>query len=235
MADREKMTTIIGKDSNAIVWPQKAPKEDEGNSDDEDGEGFDNFRLMRLGKFTISPTLVYRLSYSGFCAGDECSDLELSDAGSITDSEGDDSSDDDSDASAFIDASSSATSLPTTAIPDLVESADAAAEAEFRSEVKASLARAFAEGHSVDNAAVELKTLRMASNVPLERVKEAVIGSILQQIPIIEGAMEQRREIARVIGRWGMLINQIGGVDAVETISILQVKTVFFPLFYIGM
>src|SRR5271168_2319366 len=48
------------------------------------------------------------------------------------------------------------------------------ADAEFRTEVTQSLERAFAEGHSVDNAAVELKTLRMASNVPLIRVKEAV-------------------------------------------------------------
>jgi translation initiation factor eIF-2B subunit epsilon len=98
------------------------------------------------------------------------------------------------------------------------------ADAEFRTEVTQSLERAFAEGHSVDNAAVELKTLRMASNVPLIRVKEAVVAAIVEKIPMVDGdAISQRKEIHRVIGRWGELINRIGGVDAVETISILQV------------
>ena len=103
------------------------------------------------------------------------------------------------------------------------------ADAEFRTEVTQSLERAFVEGHSVENAAVELKTLRMASNVPLIRVKEAVVAAIVEKIPMVEGdAASQRKEIYRVIGRWGELINRIGGVDPVETICILQV-TLFFP------
>lgn len=102
------------------------------------------------------------------------------------------------------------------------------ADAEFRTEVTQSLERAFAEGHSVDNAAVELKTLRMASNVPLIRVKEAVVAAIVEKIPMVEGdASSQRKEISRVVGRWGELINRIGGVDPVETISVLQVIKFF--------
>jgi len=97
------------------------------------------------------------------------------------------------------------------------------ADAEFRTEVQQSLERAFAEGHSVENASVELKTLRMASNVPLRRVKEAVVGALVEKIVIVEGdAGLQRKEIGGVIRRWGELINWIGGVDAVETVSILQ-------------
>lgn len=97
-------------------------------------------------------------------------------------------------------------------------------DAEFTTEVKLSLERAFAEGHSVDNAAVELKTLRMASNVPIARVREAVVGSIVDRIKVVEGnPAQQRAEITTMIGRWGELITKIGGVDAVETISILQV------------
>lgn len=100
---------------------------------------------------------------------------------------------------------------------------DLMVDAEFRTEVTQSLERAFVEGHSVDNAAVELKTLRMASNVPLIRVKEAVVAGIVEKIPMVEGdAPSQRKEIHRVISRWGELINRIGGVDPVETISILQ-------------
>jgi translation initiation factor eIF-2B subunit epsilon len=90
--------------------------------------------------------------------------------------------------------------------------------------VELSLERAFAEGHSVDNAAVELKTLRMASNVPLIRVREAVVAAIVEQINIVEGGgAPQRKEIVSVVSRWGNLINQIGGVDAVETVAVLQV------------
>ncbi|KAF8201653.1 nucleotide-diphospho-sugar transferase [Pholiota molesta] len=97
------------------------------------------------------------------------------------------------------------------------------ADAEFRTEVTQSLARAFAEGHSVDNAAVELKTLRMASNVPLARVKEAVVAAVVERIPLVEGDVAaQRREIGQVVGRWGDLINRIGGVDPVETVVMLQ-------------
>jgi hypothetical protein len=102
------------------------------------------------------------------------------------------------------------------------------ADAEFRTEVTQSLARAFAEGHSVDNAAVELKTLRMASNVPLARVKEAVVAAVVERIPLVEGDVAaQRREIGQVVGRWGDLINRIGGVDPVETVVMLQVRLVF--------
>jgi translation initiation factor eIF-2B subunit epsilon len=77
----------------------------------------------------------------------------------------------------------------------------------------------------VDNAAVELKTLRMASNVPLRRVREAVVAAIVEKIPIVEGdAAGQKREIFGVVKRWGELIDRIGGVDAVETVSVLQVS-----------
>lgn len=95
------------------------------------------------------------------------------------------------------------------------------ADAEFRSEATASLERAWTEGHAVDNAAVELKTLRMASNVPLGRVREAVIAFLMAKIDGGEG--EVRDKVRKVIGRWGKLITAVGGVDAVETIAVLQV------------
>lgn len=69
---------------------------------------------------------------------------------------------------------------------------------------------------------------RMASNVPLIRVKKAVVAATVENIPMVDGdAVSQRKEIYSVIGRWGELINRIGGVDAVETISILQVMYLF--------
>jgi translation initiation factor eIF-2B subunit epsilon len=103
-----------------------------------------------------------------------------------------------------------------------------AVEHEFQTEVRLSLDRAFSEGHSLENASVELKTLRMASNVPLRRVREAVVAGIVEQIPVVEGAVPQRVEINKWVDRWGDLINLIGGVDGVETVSILQVSSPSF-------
>jgi translation initiation factor eIF-2B subunit epsilon len=72
---------------------------------------------------------------------------------------------------------------------------------------------------------VELKTLRMASNVPLRRVREAVVAGIVGRIRIVPGdVVAQRKAIANVVGRWGELINKIGGVDGVETVAVLQVR-----------
>jgi len=71
---------------------------------------------------------------------------------------------------------------------------------------------------------VELKTLRMVSNVPLRRVREAVVAAIVEKIPVVEGdVVGQKREISGVVRRWGELIDRIGGVNAVETVSVLQV------------
>lgn len=118
---------------------------------------------------------------------------------------------------------SSSTSMPTNGFASKISSL---ADAEFQSEATASLERAWAEGHAVDNAAVELKTLRMASNVPLGRVREAVISFLMNKIDSGEG--ELRDKVRQVIGRWGGLITAIGGADAVETIAVLQVRDVIF-------
>ncbi|KAJ7774726.1 nucleotide-diphospho-sugar transferase [Mycena metata] len=201
-ANQDGASSILGKDSNAVVWPQ-GPSED----DDEDGIAvYKNQRIRRL--------------------GDDGSDLELSDGGSeSSDEEGSESSGYDS---------SSDFEIPTTPSSATFLPSGAMGESEFQREVAQSLERAFAEGHSVDNAAVELKTLRMASNVSLSRVREAVVSAIVEHIQIVDGALPQRKEISRVIARWGALINQIGGIDAEETVSALQMHCASserFPLF----
>ncbi|KAH7877550.1 nucleotide-diphospho-sugar transferase [Lentinula edodes] len=196
---QDSITVDLGTASNAIVWPPNAPDEDE---DSEDVENVKNQRFMRL--------------------GDSASDLAFSDPGSESSGEESESSDEDSDFDRHLDnlPTSSATSL---SLDPNGSSTDAIAESEFRNEVRLSLERAFTEGHSVDNAAVELKTLRMASNVPLSRVRESVVSAIVEKIKIIDGGgVAQRQEIANVVSRWGPLINKIGGVDMVETITALQ-------------
>ncbi|KAK0459629.1 nucleotide-diphospho-sugar transferase [Desarmillaria tabescens] len=192
-ASQSSISVQLGKDSNAIVWPRGAPDDE----DEDDVENHANQRFMRL--------------------GDDPSDLE-DDSSASSDDEDESSSDEDGDFKMSLEPG---LALETSAIN--LPSSDAIAESEFRAEVTQSLERAFAEGHSIDNAAVELKTLRMASNVPLSRVREAVVAAIVERIKIVEsGSAAQRTEISNVIQRWGGLIDRIGGIDAIETISVLQ-------------
>lgn len=155
--------------------------------------------------------------------GDDFADFVPSDPGSITsDEEGSEETDDDASQNASVTSSvtsagPSASSATTTTV--------SAVDHEFQTEVRLSLDRAFSEGHSLENASVELKTLRMASNVPLRRVREVIVDGIVERIPLVEGAVPQRAEIKKWVDRWGDLINLIGGVDGVETASILQVNS----------
>ena len=161
-----------------------------------------------------------------FISGDDFDDLVPSDRGSITsEDERSDETDDGEDGS--VSQNASVSSSVASASPALNAAAISAVEEEFQTEVRLSLDRAFSEGHSLENASVELKTLRMASNVPLRRVREAVVAGIVERIPLVEGAVPQRAEITRWVDRWGDLINLIGGVDGIETVSILQVGPVF--------
>ncbi|KAG6911456.1 hypothetical protein DXG01_014530 [Tephrocybe rancida] len=200
---QDSIPKTLGKDSNAIVWPTTPPHD----ADEDEIAHFKNERFMRL--------------------GDNASDLDDSDDGSessSSESGSEDDSDFDSDSQAF--SVPSGTSLPLNlGLPD----GSPMAESEFQIEVKQSLERAFAEGHSVDNAAVELKTLRMASNVPLTRVREAVVGAIVEKIQIVNGGpAAQRKEISTVVSRWGELIDRIGGVDPIETVTALQILAAFY-------
>ncbi|KAJ4488105.1 nucleotide-diphospho-sugar transferase, partial [Lentinula aciculospora] len=199
-AAQDSIELDLGSESNAIMWPLGAPDNEE-DEDDEDVENVKNQRFMRL--------------------GDSASDLAFSDPGSESSDEESESSGEESDFGQRLGTlpTSSATSLDT---PD-GSSTIAIAESEFRNEVRLSLERAFTEDHSVDNAAVELKTLRMASNVPLSRVREEVVSAIVERIKIIDGGgAPQRQEILNVVSRWGPLIDKIGGVDPVETVTALQ-------------
>ena len=168
--------------------------------------------------------------------GDTASDLELTDD-ELSDSDSD--SDTETDTSSFRpfsrSSSRSSFSLHSSTFEPTSSSlhglSDAAAEQEFRTELAQSVKRAFEENHSLDNAAVELKTLRMASNGKLRTVREVVVEAVVEKIAIVEGdAQAQKKEIAQVVDRWGELIDKIGGIDHEETIEILQVSQIFAVL-----
>lgn len=135
--------------------------------------------------------------------------------------EGSSSSDEGSSDESDEDNNSSGLHYPSSAVTSITQSSG---ESEFQLEVKYTLERAFTEGHSIENAAVELKTLRMASNVNLSLVREAVIAGILEHTPIVEDTAAQRQAVATVVARWGALIDQIGGVNPSETLAYLQVS-----------
>lgn len=157
--------------------------------------------------------------------GDSAPDLHVSDAESISTEES--SSPSESDEEDNLDEPpSSASSDASISTPATSSKGISKEEHEFKVEVTQSLERAFEEGHSVENAAVELKTLRMASNVPLTRVREAIIAALVGRIRVVnpeEGQAKQKVEVESVVERWGELVNKIGGIDGVETVSILQV------------
>jgi translation initiation factor eIF-2B subunit epsilon len=197
MIDQGSIVSTLGKDSNAFAWPPGPDDDDDINA----VENFNNRRLMAIGGLF----LFHFIDAYSILVGDDVEDLNLPGPVSTTFSESESESSEESD-------------------DDREQSRSAAAESEFRREVSQSLERAFSEGHSVDNAAVELKTLRMATNVPLSRVREAVVGAIVERIQIVDGGVErQQKEIATVIDRWGELIDKIGGINSVETVTALQV------------
>jgi translation initiation factor eIF-2B subunit epsilon len=84
-------------------------------------------------------------------------------------------------------------------------------EKAFVAEARSSLERAFSEGHTVDDAAIELKTLRMASNVPLSRVRRVVVRYLARRVPLPKGASarELYESATKVVQRWGGLVSSV--------------------------
>jgi translation initiation factor eIF-2B subunit epsilon len=126
--------------------------------------------------------------------------------------------------------SSSTTSLSTTAsasthygessISGLASLVPVSTQSDFASECTLSLDRSFAEDHTVDNAAIELKTLRMASNVPLGQVRDVVISFILARC-------ETTASVPAIIKRWGGLVGSLtGNQEEAMADSILTVQRV---------
>lgn len=78
--------------------------------------------------------------------------------------------------------------------------------AEFNIEASASLSRAFAEAHTIENASIELKTLRMASNVPQGEVRRVVTESLLSTCIEESGGGKDFRKMASWLDRWSPLL-----------------------------
>ncbi|KZV79640.1 nucleotide-diphospho-sugar transferase [Exidia glandulosa HHB12029] len=139
-------------------------------------------------------------------------------------------SDDESNASTFSSPASSVLSLPESntsgqlSTPGLALLGDGSSRAvEFESEAQLSLERAYNEGHRIEDAAIELKTLRMSSNVEQRQVLNAVVGFIVDKIELVEGNVPQQKAVInKIVQRWGPLLNSLGAGDGEETVELLQ-------------
>ena len=77
---------------------------------------------------------------------------------------------------------------------------DVNANEEFYSEAEESLARAFLENHSVENATIELKTLRMATNVTFHEVREAIVSALMNIV------VTTPTKVRATFAKWGELL-----------------------------
>lgn len=96
----------------------------------------------------------------------------------------------------------------------------------FFNEAKQSLQRSFEENHSVDNALLELNTLRMAENVNYVQVRSALVTALLERMheQVNDGNGAPSAVVNAVMKRWGELLQRVifSPDEQVSTILSLQ-------------
>ncbi|GAA5946869.1 hypothetical protein JCM3765_002052 [Sporobolomyces pararoseus] len=183
----------LGEGGIGFFWPGEDKERNEDDSDDEDDEDFVDPRNLSVTRLGHSLANLYLNS--------SASSLSLtSRRGSTTSlstlATHPDDSDDES--------AASASGLPSIAGLDALQPEESSKHSEFATECLHSLDRSFAENHTVDNAAIELKTLRMASNVDLGQVRAIAVPYLLKRCDGATNATE-------TIERWGGLIANLTG------------------------
>ncbi|POY72520.1 hypothetical protein BMF94_4346 [Rhodotorula taiwanensis] len=181
----------LGRGAQGFLWPAEDQQAEEDDSDDEDAVDPRNLNVTRLG---ARSTRVRRVVSASSLSS-------LSRDGSDATLDSDDSMTDDDEGGYTSDAG------PAIAGLDALQpesSGSGRKQSEFMTECIHSLDRSFAEGHTVDNASIELKTLRMASNVPLNEVRAVVVPYVLRRAGGAAGA-------ADTLDRWGGLIASLTG------------------------
>ncbi|KIO28123.1 hypothetical protein M407DRAFT_6891 [Tulasnella calospora MUT 4182] len=202
---------------------EEAEREDDGDETDEDKS-----IIMSV---TGTESSAVSVEHSPDGAEGDAEDIEsplnikrgrIGDHGSDVEYEESDVSDLDTVASSPMGSPLSASSATSAGLISNIPNISLDSSADFLSECRQSLDRAYQEGHSIDNAAIELKTLRMASNVPLKQVAESIVSFLVGKIELVDAPAAQRGKVGAVVERWGPLLTSIGWDDAAETISLLQ-------------
>lgn len=220
---RETASKELGAQGKGFLWPALGEKpvaaEDEMDSEasDEDEEDVDeiershNLRLMRLSAdlddMQLSDSLSDLSSIGVGRDSDDEDDEDDSEPG--TDDSVSDDDDEDLGSSMLLSIGDGETNVEKQAAVKRLD--------EFRTEATASLERAFEENHTVDDAAIELKTLRMASNVPLKEVRKTVIGFILTKCE-----PDQPKDMLKVLDKWCPLISVVAVDDQIEALATVQ-------------
>ncbi|WVR03095.1 hypothetical protein IAU60_000084 [Kwoniella sp. DSM 27419] len=176
--DEEEASGPLGPNSVGFLWPNE---EEEPPSDSED-EGDDpyehprNKKLLQLGR---------RLS-----------NLSSSDPSLSTLSK------------ASTSAASSPASVATSAsLPDIpMLSLDSGPPAAFYSEARDSLRRAYEEGHQIENAVIEFRTLVLSYNAGLDRAREEIVKFFLSKVDLTQGAAGILRSTTAVFSRWAPFV-----------------------------
>ncbi|KAK4685960.1 translation initiation factor eIF-2B subunit epsilon, partial [Tremellales sp. Uapishka_1] len=174
------------RDSTGYLWPQE--EEQESSDSEDEGDPYEHARNKRLLQLgrRLSNVTSSTHSFSTLSAASS------SPPGSP-------------------ESMASSASLPAIATIDL----DAVPPA-FHVEAAASLARAFDEGHSVENALLELRTLVMGYNAGIDRAREEVVNFLMSKISVGPGAKQVLESATEIWERWGKLAEELGR-DAAQT------------------
>jgi translation initiation factor eIF-2B subunit epsilon len=216
----------LGSGSKGVLWTNlwESKTSDEQNGIDEEDDDDDE-----IGNEDIH---IVRLHAIGYSAPSERVDEDDSESVSSIegDSDLDEMEDSDEDEDGFTDVDSKSALSSTFAknvnltLDDQVDTkeeqeASQARSEEFIIEAKASLQRAYEEGHTVDNAAIELKTLRMASNVSLSEVREITVDFLLSKC-----TPNNAKQVQQLMSRWAKLITLVSTDDEADAINLIQVS-----------
>lgn len=213
--DEADADTALGRASRGYLWAPlgTAHATDDDDSDDEEVDELEhpaNARLFAIGA-----------DRSAVVWDDAASELSSIDADSDADALSDDSLDELDESSPTSPSAYGSMSLTLSGghesqtYGEKIESEERLRE--FQHEAHASLERAFEEKHAPENAAIELKTLRMASNVPPGEVRKVVIAFVLHHCSV-----DQPRETAALLDHWGPLIHEVAHDDQVEALAMMQ-------------
>lgn len=183
----------VGKDCQGFLWPPegRSADEDEDEEEDRDSRNFGTSRLGAFRKLWKGNDLANVFTFLGA----QLEEFHLSSSSSSLSSMSRTSS------GSSLSSLSHGNNAEVAGISNL---APASSQNDFLSECTQSLDRSFAEGHTVDNAAIELKTLRMASNVPLSQVRDVVV-------PYVLARCSNAADVPAMIARWGGLIATLTG------------------------
>ena len=210
--------SALGANGKGYLWEPLHAKAHDADSDEDDADEIENAANAQL--FGMDADLA-EVDLS-----DAPSDLSSIDADSDPEALLGDDTDEELDSDSDLDSPDSPSGFGSVSLtlPDGTESQTYGEKvetenrlSEFRIEATASLERAFEENHAADNAAIELKTLRMASNVPPSEVRRVVIAFVLARCDV-----ERPKETADLLDKWGPLFREVSHDDQVEAIAVMQ-------------